>query len=90
VNRIGEIKDKNILFLQGPIGFFFKELDLFFRNRGATTFKITLNASDWLFSNKDNTHPFKGKRDEWIPFIKTFLKEQKIDNLYKNVRILII
>jgi len=82
VNRIGEIKDKNILFLQGPIGFFFKELDLFFRNRGATTFKITLNASDWLFSNKDNTHPFKGKRDEWIPFIKTFLKEQKIDKIF--------
>ncbi len=82
MNRIGKIKDKNILFLQGPIGSFFKHLDIHFRNRGASTFKITLNASDWLFSNKDNTYPFKGKKEEWIHFIETFLKERKIDKIF--------
>ena len=82
MNRVGKIQNKNILFLQGPIGSFFKNLDLHFRSRGATTFKITLNAADWLFSNKDNTYPFKGKRDEWLHFIESFLKEKKIDKIF--------
>lgn len=82
MNKIGPIQNKNILFLQGPIGPFFKNLDLRFRSKGARTFKITLNTADWLFSNKDNTYPFKGRRDEWIPFIEAFLKEKKIDKIF--------
>ena len=82
MNRIGTVDKKNILFLQGPIGFFFRDLDLLFRSKGATTFKITLNAADWLFSNKDDTYPFKGERDEWIHFIESFLKEKKIDKIF--------
>jgi capsular polysaccharide export protein len=82
MNRVGTVDKKNILFLQGPIGFFFRDLDLLFRSKGATTFKITLNSADWLFSNKDNTYPFKGKRDEWQHFIESFLKEKKIDKIF--------
>ncbi|MDQ7046859.1 MAG: capsular biosynthesis protein [Sulfurovum sp.] len=82
MNKIGEIKDKNILFIQGPIGFFFKGLDLHFRKKGAKTFKITLNAADWLFSNRDNTYPFKGKINEWNQFIETIIKEKKIDKIF--------
>ena len=82
MNRIGTVDNKNILFLQGPIGFFFRDLDLLFRTKGANTFKITLNTADWLFSNKDVTYPFKGKRDEWLHFIESFLKEKKIDKIF--------
>ncbi len=82
MNKIGKIKDKNILFIQGPIGFFFKDLDSHFRRKGATTFRITLNVADWLFSNRDNTHSFKGKRDEWFYFIESFIKEKKIDKIF--------
>lgn len=82
MNKIGAIDNKNILFLQGPIGFFFRDLDLLFRKKGANTFKITLNAADWFFSNKDNVYPFKGKRDEWLFFIESFVKEKKIDKIF--------
>lgn len=82
MNKVGDIDNKNILLLQGPIGPFFKNLDRTFRKQGAKTFKITLNTADWFFSNKDNTYPFKGKRDEWIPFIETFLKEKNIDKVF--------
>ena len=82
MNRIGTLSGKNVLFLQGPIGPFFKKLDLHFRSKNANTFKITLNAADWLFSNKDNTYPFKGKREEWTQYIEIFFKEHKIDKIF--------
>jgi len=44
MNRVGDIDGKNILFLQGPMGNFFKKLDKLFRKRGATTYKIGFNA----------------------------------------------
>jgi len=82
MNKIGSIKDKNILFLQGPIGPFFKKLDNHFRARGANTFRITLNLADWYFSNKDNTTPFKGTTKEWLDFITLFLQTHKIDKVF--------
>ena len=82
MNKVGQIKNKNILFLQGPMGTFFKELDLYFRKYGANTFKITLNTSDWFFSNRDNTYPFKGKQEEWESFIEDFLKKKEIDKIF--------
>jgi len=82
VNKIGYINNKNILFLQGPIGSFFKHLDLHFRTKGAKTFRITLNSADWFFSNKDNTIPFRGKQEEWLAFITKFLKKHKIDKIF--------
>ena len=82
MNKIGTVDKKNILFLQGPIGFFFRDLDLLFRSKGATTFKITLNSGDWFFSNKDNVYPFKEKRDKWTLFLESFLKEKKIDKIF--------
>lgn len=82
MNKIGSIENTNILFLQGPIGPFFKQLDLNFRKKGANTFKITLNASDWFFSNYDNTYPFKGSQDEWTSFVRTFLEDKKIDKIF--------
>jgi len=82
VNKVGQIKNKNILFLQGPMGTFFKELDLHFRKYGANTFKITLNTADWFFSNRDNTYPFKGQQGEWESFIEDFLKKKEIDKIF--------
>ncbi len=82
MNKIGSVAGKNVLFLQGPIGPFFKKLDKHFRKLGAKTFKITLNAADWLFSNKDNTYPFFGTRDDWEEFIYDFLLKNAIDKVF--------
>lgn len=74
--------NKNILFLQGPLGFFFKKLDFLLRQKGATTFKICLNAGDYFFSYKDNSTNFTGHPSEWIKFIKSFLINNRIDIIF--------
>lgn len=82
MNKVGIITGKNILFLQGPMGNFFKNVDLAFRKRGANTFKIGLNAGDWFFSNKDNYVPYCGKKQKWGSFILDFLSKKNIDKVF--------
>lgn len=82
MNKIGTINHKNILFLQGPMGNFFKTMDLAFRKRGAKTFKIGLNAGDKFFSNRDNYFPYRGSKKDWGNFIHDFLTEHKIDKVF--------
>lgn len=82
MNKIGEIKNKNILFLQGPMGPFFKRLDSLFRGYGAKTFKIGFNVSDYIFSHRDNYIPYKGTQESWTAFLTDFLKEKSIDQIY--------
>lgn len=82
MNSIGNLKNKNILLLQGPIGFFFKKLDTNFRKKGAKTFRIGLNAGDHFFSYNDNYIPYKGTQFEWKYFIENFLEDKKIDKVF--------
>ena len=82
MNSIGSLSGKHILFLQGPMGNFFKRLDSMFRHYDATTYKIGFNAGDEFFSNKDNYTAYKGKKEEFASFIEKFLKERKIDKIF--------
>ncbi len=82
MNRIGDIKNKNILLLQGPMGNFFKRLDNHFKKKGAKTFRIGFNAGDWFFSNKDNYTAFRGKKNEWRDFFIEYVKKNKIDKIF--------
>lgn len=82
MNSIGSLKDKNILLLQGPIGFFFKRLDANFRKKGAKTYRIGLNAGDHFFSYYDNYIPYKGTQSQWQTFVRNFLQERKIDKIF--------
>jgi len=82
VNSIGTLKDKNILFLQGPVGLFFKKLSIQFRNKGANTYRIGLNAGDACFSTSYNYFPYKGKPEGWETFISDFLIAHQIDKIF--------
>lgn len=82
LNKIGNIKNKNILLLQGPMGYFFKRLDKIFRDKGATTYRIGLNAGDAFFSYRDNYSPYRGTRKNWAGFIEAFLHQNNIDQIY--------
>ena len=83
VNRIGPVEGQNILFLQGPMGDFFKRLDTLFRSRGARTFRIGFNAGDRFFSHGDNYTPYRGRPGkEWKRFIGRFLREHAIDRIF--------
>lgn len=82
MNSIGEIKDQNILLLQGPMGAFFKKLDSAFRKQGANTYRIGLNIGDQYFSHKDNFTPYKGTPEAWPEFIEEFLVKNNIDKIF--------
>ncbi|CAA6812565.1 MAG: Capsular polysaccharide export system protein KpsS [uncultured Sulfurovum sp.] len=82
MNEIGDIVEKNILFLQGPIGCFFKRLDAQFRLKGANTFRIGLNAGDEFFSYKDNYTGYTGSKEAWKEFIEKYLVEYQIDKVF--------
>ena len=82
MNKIGELQDQHILFLQGPMGSFFKHLDTLFRKEGATTYKIGFNFGDYFYSHKDNYIPYKNTPDAWPEFIREFLVTKKIDKIF--------
>jgi capsular polysaccharide export protein len=82
LNRVGNIKNKNILLLQGPMGDFFKKLDNYFETEEAKTFRIGFNSGDWLFSNYNNYTAFRGEKEEWRNFIVDFLIKNKIDKIF--------
>lgn len=82
MNTIGSIKDKNILFLQGPMGNFFQKIDKLFRENGSITYKIGFNAGDRFFSYKDNYIAYKNTRENYKEFIAEFLKKQSIDKMF--------
>ncbi|MEA2018438.1 MAG: capsular biosynthesis protein [Campylobacterota bacterium] len=82
MNKIGMIKDNNILFLQGPMGNFFKKLDRLFKKNGAKTHKIGFNAGDSFFSNHHNYIPYRDTRDNYKSFIEQFLQQEKIDKIF--------
>lgn len=82
MNQIGNIKNKNILLLQGPNGPFFKKLDNFLSEKGAATYRIGFNFGDYFYSNKHNYYPYKLKPKKWDQFIEKFLLENKIDIIF--------
>jgi len=82
VNSIGSVKDKNILLLQGPVGWFFKKVGNQFIQKGANVYRIGLNAGDEFFASRKNYTAYRGKPEEWYDFILNFLKEHKIDKIF--------
>ncbi|WP_457746025.1 capsule biosynthesis protein [Sulfurimonas sp.] len=82
MNNIGSIKNKNILFLQGPMGSFFKRLDTLFTKEGATTYKVGFNMGDSFFSNHYNYVAYRDTPENYQTFISNFLYSNKIDMIF--------
>ena len=82
LNKIGPIQGKNILFLQGPMGDFFQQLERRFTKAGAETFRIGFNVSDYFFSLKKNYTPYRDTPEAWPTFIGHYLREKKIDMIF--------
>jgi len=82
VNKIENIHNSHILLLQGPVGLFFKKLDKQFRNKGAKTYRIGLNAGDEFFSYRDNYTPYRDIPENWHLFIKEFFIKNHINKLF--------
>lgn len=73
-------KNKNVVFLQGPVGPFFENLMEDFFDVGATVYKINFNGGDWYFSSH-NVVNYRGSLEEWEGFFSRFIKKNTIDTV---------
>lgn len=74
-------KNKNILFLQGPISYFFSDMKKYLEKENQV-FQITFNTSDEFFSDKKNLYPFNDKKTNYHSFILNFLNNNKINIVF--------
>jgi capsular polysaccharide export protein len=79
---VGDIKGKNILLLQGPMGTFFRKLGSYFSHHGATIHTICFNAGDQLFALPQNCFLYQEAPSEWQNYIREFLKKHQIDMIF--------
>jgi capsular polysaccharide export protein len=71
---------KNILLLQGPKGFFFYKLGKYLKKLGKNVYKINFNGGDLItYPDFINSYNFTGKIENFKEFLKSFIKEKKID-----------
>ncbi|WP_430459462.1 capsule biosynthesis protein [Thalassolituus sp. LLYu03] len=67
-----------VLFLQGPLGPFFKRLVLALRGEGVTAYKINFNGGDDWYSRSTGAVPFRGKPDDWPDFLRAFIEKHSV------------
>ena len=79
---IGDNKNKNILLLQGPMGSYFNTLDKRFTDEKAITFRIGFNAGDEFFAKSKRYTGYKGKKEDWLKYIKKYYQVNNIDKLF--------
>ncbi len=79
--KIKNLKNQQILLLQGPMGSFFKkmQLDLLKNN---LVYRIGFNKGDEFYSLKYNFYPYRDNLREWRSFINLFIKNKKINIIF--------
>lgn len=81
-DRIGNIKGKNILLLQGPMGYFFNKLEQICVQKGGHVMRIGFNAGDAYFAKTKSYFPYKSTPKQWPKFIKKFYEVNNIDIVF--------
>ena len=82
LNKIGRVHGKNILFLQGPMGDFFKQLEQRFLAAGAQIYRIGFNVGDYFFSLKERYTPYRGTIEAWPAFVSSYMVDNQIDMIF--------
>lgn len=72
-----KFSNKNVLFLQGPVGGFFRLLSKQLKKNNSKVFKINFNGGDFFFYPKANI--YKGTRKDLPKFYNNFFQTKKID-----------
>ncbi|WP_339724999.1 capsular biosynthesis protein [uncultured Paraglaciecola sp.] len=73
---------KNILFLQGPVGSFFRQLaDFMAKQNNVTTYQITFNGGDEIFSRNKRTTAYLEKPKDWSEFLKAYVFKHNITDI---------
>ncbi|WP_254303995.1 capsule biosynthesis protein [Shewanella sp. VB17] len=71
----------NILFLQGPLGPFFKKLAHHCASLGHYSHKINFNGGDRYYGGADNQLNYLGSPEHWHQFLTQFCIENSIDSV---------
>lgn len=78
---IESFSGRNVLFLQGPVGPFFKRFARDLETAGATVFKINFNGGDKYFFSSINTFDYQGGILEWPDFLEDFIESNRIESI---------
>ncbi|MCD8524017.1 MAG: capsular biosynthesis protein [Saccharospirillaceae bacterium] len=70
-----------VLFLQGPMGPFFKQLILALREQGVVAHKINFNGGDSWYSRGIGAVNFTGSVEQWPDFLRTYIRDHKINTV---------
>jgi capsular polysaccharide export protein len=70
-----------VLFLQGPMGPFFRKLIIKLRDSGVDAFKINFNGGDAWYSRGIGAVPFMGAESEWPEFLRNFIRDHGIKSI---------
>lgn len=71
----------SVLFLQGPMGPFFRKLIHKLREQGTRAYKINFNGGDEWYSRGIDSTSFTGKADEWPEFLKQFIIDNNVSSV---------
>jgi capsular polysaccharide export protein len=70
-----------VLFLQGPMGPFFRKLVRKLRDKGARAYKINFNGGDQWYSRGIDATSFTGSASEWPQFLRQFVSDNKVSSI---------
>lgn len=73
---------QSVLFLQGPLGPFFRELAREFSAHGYITHKINFNGGDRFYSGADHCCDFVGSARHWPDFLQKYLIQHQIQSVF--------
>ncbi|OED44245.1 hypothetical protein ACH42_08090 [Endozoicomonas sp. (ex Bugula neritina AB1)] len=72
----------SVLFLQGPLGPFFRELAQYFSAAGYETHKINFNGGDRFYSGADQVVDYSGTPQDWPSFLQCYLLDHNIKAVF--------
>lgn len=72
---------RNVLFLQGPITPFFRDIANQLEQQGCSCFRINLCFGDWLFWRGRASTQYRDSQSNWPEFIKCYLVDNNITDL---------
>ncbi len=76
---LDRFRGRHILMLQGPNGFFFRNVARHLRRRGVHVVKINFNPGDTLFFHEGEVLSFRQPSPEWPGFMESVLRDRHID-----------
>ena len=77
-----EVVSTNLLFLQGPLGPFFRELARYLSREGFCTHRINFNAGDRFYSGADIVSDYVGTPDGWSQYLEHYLQQHGIQAVF--------